>query len=235
MVHTKVIFENGTSTEDVSFREQGADKIFTALETASTVSLGRALGNLGIGIDNALPTSDEIADKDTTIPTNNAIQDNLNGLEESIKPKRKRRNVKTVTTASGKDITVDLDSGITEEKVIEAKLSASIGDTEHTQKVVEEIKGDSPKEEDILIKLQIDVPELEEGKRNFNRVDVKTFFIKLQELGATKENITDFVTSEGWLLPANVELTDWANDFIRYATKKEISIYLLYLQTLKTN
>jgi len=46
--------------ESSSYRKI-TDSVFTALETADTVSLGRALGKAGIGIEHSFITSDEVS------------------------------------------------------------------------------------------------------------------------------------------------------------------------------
>jgi hypothetical protein len=157
--------------QGASFRKIEPNSVFTALETAETVSLGRCLGKMGYGIDQEFATIDEMSGLPIT-------QVETIIIDEKVK---KAEFVKQVEPDHHDD-------------VVAAKLAAAEGDIEKVQEVIEELKEVMPTEE-----VLINVPDKDEatGKRNFKEKVNKQMFEDLKKVGCTKENIMEWVVECG--------------------------------------
>jgi hypothetical protein len=225
LVETKVIVhDNGFNREyeSSSFRKILPDQIYTALETADTVSTGRALGKAGIGIEDGLPTSDEM---DNKTPVTNEQKAVVEGVKEKPKTTRKKK----VTTADGKEIEVDLTSGtVTHEKHCEAVMAAATGDMEHANKVVAQIKDEAKA-------IDISIPPLDDTttppKRNIRLGVVKELWDNLASIGATEETCAQWIAESEWEMPEGVDVSAARYDLLRYATPEEITNFIIYLKT----
>ena len=157
--------------QGASFRKIEPNSVFTALETAETVSLGRCLGKMGYGIDQEFATIDEMSGLPIT-------QVETIIIDEKVK---KAEFVKQVEPDHHDD-------------VVAAKLAAAEGDIEKVQEVIEELKEVMPTEE-----VLINVPDKDSttGKRNFKEKANKQMFEDLKKVGCTKENIMEWVVECG--------------------------------------
>ena len=203
-----------------SFRRIDMTSEFSALETADTVSTGRCFGKTGIGIDAEFGTGDELVETPT--------QKQATEVKEIIKDEPKKRgrkpSTKTVTTPAGKEITVDLTTGITHTKAIEATMAVVGGDSEHAQQIIEETRGQEEQYE-------IEIPELEEnGKRNLRNADVKAVGIYLSGLGVNEDIYKQYIEDSAWGIPDGADTNNLRYEFLRHATVDEIKSFINHLK-----
>ena len=159
--------------QGASFRKIEPNSIFTALETAETVSLGRCLGKMGYGIDSEFATIDEMSGLPITQVRETVIIEDKPMKAEFVKQAEPDHH----------------------DDVVAAKLAASEGDIEKVQEIVAEVKEVIPTEPVDTI----NVPEKDAttGKRNFKEKANKQMFEDLKKVGCTKENIMEWVTECG--------------------------------------
>lgn len=217
-----------------AYRDVDKNNKFTALETADTVSLGRALGKLGIGISGGFATSDEMGDEDNS-------QDNKedNPKEDNPKlPKRKKSNKKEVVSKDGKKISVDMETGnVTHDKLVEAKLAKAEGDEERVKGIISDIKGEEKVSEcNIVVDMGtsgITIPERIHDIRKLDREDVKEFVADLRSLGVKIKDIDGFIEEKGWRCPSGAVEDTLSNNFIRYADEKLLKEFYIKINNLK--
>jgi hypothetical protein len=221
MVHTRVtVYKNGIPRhfESCSFRKIDVNSIYSALETADTVSTGRAFGKMGIGIESDFETSDGL--------NLSPEQEEKKEVEQQVKevvstPKRGRK--KTVTSSTGKEITVDLDTGISHGQAVEAVMATVAGDMEVAKEISQQAQE--------VIDNSIFIPPLPEGgKRSLKDADVKALGVSLSALGAGEDEYKHYIEDTGWELPKGVDTENLRYEFLRYATVEQIQSFINQLK-----
>jgi len=230
-----------TFYEGNSFRKHNSLSKYTALETADTVSLGRALRKAGFGIDD-----DNFASHDEIVSTEGT---ELKSETEKIltpvarKAPKADANKKEVMVGD-KVIHVSKVKDLTHGQAIEAKLAAVNGDFEKANNIVNEVKKEMQKEVEtnmvsteeppIVVVEETEVrpilgyeypviPELKEGRRDITTPDGKQLITDISNLGATKASMIEFGKSVNLKSP-NAELQ--GIDLLVYGTVDQIKQYI---------
>jgi len=216
-IHTKGV---ARSYESASFRKIDTTSLYSALETADTVSTGRAFGKAGVGIEDEFETSDGMAATPETkeIEQTQQVADAIQNVVEEKKKRGRKANVKVVEK-DNKQFVVDLDSGLTHSQVIEAKMAMASGDKQHAVDIMTEAKDN--------LANSIFIPELDAtGKRSLKDPEVKALGVALLGLGAAEEEYKHFISEIEWQVPEGADQENLRFEFLRSATVEQIQLFI---------
>lgn len=214
LVTTTVIRHDGDDRllfQANSFRKIEENAIYTALETADTVSLGRCLAKMGIGIDGEFASADELAGvPNVDIPV----------IDE--KPTRATFPAhinKEVTTGDGKKVSINTE-GDHHDEAVALKLAIAENDVETAKTLIEEIREVVNKLPALVIppKQEVEVGGVKVLKRNLKEKPMKELWEKIKLAGGGGENLNAYINECG--LPHK----DF-QDFMRMADEQDIVDY----------
>lgn len=196
--------DNNTRTyQGSSFRKIDETSVFTALETAETVSLGRCLAKMGYGIDSEFASLDEMSGITTItpdVPTVTQI------------PSKVRKEIITAES-DGHDVAVA------------AKLAANEGDVQTLQAIIEEVQETTSVIPEIVVpdRESIEIGGKPVIKRDLKRKEVKVLWEKIKAAGFTPEAFAK------WQEDVGLSYKDHY-DLMRYAPNVEIEELYNYLK-----
>jgi hypothetical protein len=190
-----------------SFRKIEEGSIYTALETAETVSLGRCLAKMGIGIEEEFASMDEMSDITVINPDVPIITTGITKVKNEKKDK----------------IVTDTDH---HDDAVAMKLAASNGDVKKVVEMIEEIKEVISETPGIIIpeREEIEISGKPVLKRDLKRRENKQLWEDLKAAGCNKDNLSKWMEEVGLTYKDHVE-------FIKLAPNVEIEEFYNYLKT----
>ena len=198
-----------------SFRKIEENSIYTALETADTVSLGRCLAKMGIGIDGEFASADEfVGVPKVEVPVID---------EKPTKATFPAHINKEVETADGKKVVINTE-GDHHDDAVALKLAIADGDAETATTVMEEIKEKLKYVPELVIpaKQEVEVGGVKTLKRNLKEKPMKELWEKIKAAGGGGDNLNSYIEECG------LGYKDF-QDFMRMADEQEIHDYYFTL------
>lgn len=194
-----------------SFRKIEENSVYTALETADTVSLGRCLAKMGIGIDSEFASADEFV----CVP-----KANIPVIDETPTKAIFPAHInKEVETKDGKKVVINTD-GDHHDDAVALKLAIADGDVKTATSVMEDIKEVIRDIPELIIppKQEVEVAGVKVLKRNLKEKESKELWAKLKAAGGGGDNLNAYIAECG------LEYKDF-QDFMRLAEDQEIMDY----------
>lgn len=180
----KIYEEDGSCNHYMSssFREINVASEFSPLETADTVSFGRALGKAGFGVSHSMATAEEVASsKSMRAKVEDIISD------KPARRGRKPKEVATIVSETGKVIADVKEQDITHATEVAINVATRNNDIEELKKIATDIG--------VYDAGDLFVPQLIDGTRKFE--DYKVLWEKLKANGATRSIIKEFAEENG--------------------------------------